>query len=150
MVHGLGACRLDMEKIKSQLRRYYDFRIKMYISTSNEARTEGNIDQMGTRLAAQIDYELGKYTDIPQICFLAHSMGGLIIRAALPRLKKYKDYFHSLITLSSPHLGFLYSNSTLIDAGLWFINTVKKCTSVQQMTMQDNPDLKETFLYKLS
>lgn len=35
MVHGLGACRLDMEKIKSELRRYFDFKVKMYISTSN-------------------------------------------------------------------------------------------------------------------
>lgn len=105
---------------------------------------------MGTRLAAEVDYELGKYIDIPQICFLGHSMGGLIIRTALPRLKKYKDNFHSLITLSSPHLGFLYSTSTLIDAGLWVINSMKKCTSILQMTMQDNPDLKETFLYKLS
>jgi hypothetical protein len=56
MVHGLGACRLDMEKIKSELRRYYDFRVKMYISTSNEARTEGDIEEMGTRLAAEVDY----------------------------------------------------------------------------------------------
>ena len=57
-------------------------------------------------------------------------MGGLIIRSALPRLEKYKDYFHSLITLSSPHLGFLYSESALVDAGLWFINKYKKCQSI--------------------
>lgn len=44
MVHGLGACRLDMEKIKVELRRYYDYKVKVYISTSNEARTEGDID----------------------------------------------------------------------------------------------------------
>jgi alpha-beta hydrolase superfamily lysophospholipase len=68
---------------------------------------------------------------------MGHSMGGLIIRSALPRLKKYKDHFHSFISLSSPHLGFLYSTSTLVDAGLWFINTMKKCTSIEQLTMQD-------------
>lgn len=39
MVHGLGACRLDMEKIKVELRRYYDYKVKLYISSSNEART---------------------------------------------------------------------------------------------------------------
>ena len=77
-------------------------------------------------------------------------MGGLIIRSALPRLQKYKSYFHAFITLSSPHLGFLYSTSSLVDAGLWFINTMKKCTSIEQLTMQDNEDLKETFLFKLT
>jgi hypothetical protein len=65
-------------------------------------------------------------------------MGGLIIRSALPRLEKYKRYFHSLITLSSPHLGYAYSTSKLVDAGLWMINQMKKCTSILQMTMNDN------------
>ncbi len=51
MVHGLGACRLDMEKIKVELRRYYDKRVRIYISTSNEGRTEGDIENMGMRLA---------------------------------------------------------------------------------------------------
>ena len=62
MVHGLGACRLDMEKMKSEIRRYYDSRVRVYISSSNEARTEGNIDDMGVRLAAEVDYELTKYS----------------------------------------------------------------------------------------
>jgi len=65
-------------------------------------------------------------------------MGGLIIRSALPRLEKYKDNFHTLITLSSPHLGYAYSTSKLVDAGLWMINTMKKCTSILQMTMYDS------------
>lgn len=77
-------------------------------------------------------------------------MGGLIIRSALPRLEKYKRYFHSLITLSSPHLGYSYSDSKLIDAGLWFMNAVKKCTSLIEMTMKDSEKLEETFLYRLS
>lgn len=90
------------------------------------------------RLASEIDYELCKYNQYPKICLVGHSMGGLIIRSALPRLEKYKKYFHSLITLSSPHLGYSYSDSKLIDAGLWFMNTVKKCTSLLEMTMNDN------------
>lgn len=93
---------------------------------------------MGQRLAHEVDYELSKYPDMPPICFLGHSMGGVIIRSALPRLEKYKQYFHSFITLSSPHLGYTYSSSTLIDAGLWIINQMKKCTSIEQLTMQDN------------
>lgn len=93
---------------------------------------------MGMRLAAEIDYELSKHAQIPRVCLLGHSMGGLIIRSALPRLEKYKQYFHSLITLSSPHLGYAYSASKLVDAGLWFLNAMKKCTSILQMTMQDH------------
>lgn len=65
-------------------------------------------------------------------------MGGVIIRTALPKLEKYKECFHSFISLSSPHLGYAYSNSTLIDAGLWFINNVNECMSILQLTMADN------------
>jgi triacylglycerol esterase/lipase EstA (alpha/beta hydrolase family) len=69
---------------------------------------------------------------------LGHSMGGIIIRCALPKLLKYKDHFYSFITLSSPHLGYIYSTSKLVDAGLWLMNTMKKCTSILQLTMQDS------------
>ncbi len=149
-MHGLGACRLDMEKLKVELKRYYDGRVRVYASSSNEGRTEGDIDSMGMRLAAEVDYELTKHVSIPRICMVGHSMGGLIIRAALPRLEKYKQHFHSFITLSSPHLGYAYSASKLVDAGLWLLNAMKKCTSILQMTMQDHEQPQETFLYKLA
>ena len=73
---------------------------------------------MGMRLASEVDYQLSKISPIPKICMVGHSMGGLIIRSALPRLEKYKKHFHSLITLSSPHLGYNYSSSKLVDVGL--------------------------------
>jgi len=44
-------------------------------------------------------------------------LGGLIIRAALPHLKEYKDNFHTFLSLSTPHLGLLYGESSLVDAG---------------------------------
>lgn len=46
-------------------------------------------------------------------------MGGLIIRASLKHLEEYKDKFFTFMTLSSPHLGFLYSNSKMVDAGIF-------------------------------
>ena len=42
------------------------------------------------------------------------------------------------MTFSSPHLGYAYSVSRIVDAGLWYMNTVKKCTSLMQMTMKDH------------
>lgn len=88
-------------------------------------------------------------------------MGGVIIRSALPRLEKYKKFFHSFVTLSSPHVGYYYSSSKLVDVGLWLINNWKKCQSILQLTMQDNNsnlsdgrnnkfNMEDTFLYKLS
>lgn len=77
-------------------------------------------------------------------------MGGVIIRGALPRLYRYSTLFHTLMTLSSPHVGYLYNSSTLIDAGLWIINNVQKCKSTQQLTMTDSQKLEDSFMYKLT
>ena len=122
---------------------------------------------MGVRLGHEVEQELaknyGKCEGIQnkslRISFIGHSMGGIIIRSALPRLEKYKHFFHSFVTLSSPHLGYCYSSSKLIDVGLWLINNWQKCESILQLTMSDVPknsnpkarfNMEDTFLYKLS
>lgn len=64
-------------------------------------------------------------------------MGGVIIRSALPRLEKYCKNFHSYVSLASPHVGYNYSSSKLVDVGLWLINNWKKCESILQLTMSD-------------
>lgn len=44
-----------------------------------------------------------------RLSFVGHSLGGLIIRAALPFLSFYEEFFANFITFSSPHIGFLFS-----------------------------------------
>lgn len=49
------------------------------------------------------DFELDK------LSFVGHSLGGLIIRASLPYLSKYKHTMYTYMSFSSPHLGYIYS-----------------------------------------
>lgn len=65
-----------------------------------------------------------------RLSFIGHSMGGLIVRAAIPELKQFEDKLYTYMSLSSPHLGYLYQSSTLIKAGLWILNTIHKCDSL--------------------
>lgn len=57
-------------------------------------------------------------------------MGGIIARAALPHLEKYKHQFGFFCSLSSPHLGYLNGVSGLIKVGLWAIRRWKKIESL--------------------
>ena len=57
---------------------------------------------------------------------------------------------HGFISLGSPHLGFLYNSSTLVDAGMWFLKNWNQSVSLKQLSMTDASDFKDTFLYKLS
>ena len=57
-----------------------------------------------------------------RISFLGHSLGGLIIRAALPHLEEYENKMYTFMTLSSPHLGYVYTKSKIIEAGIVLFN----------------------------
>lgn len=73
---------------------------------------------MGKKLSEEIQKFIAecKYPKFI-ISFIAHSLGGLIVRAALP----YLDYeFYTLMTLGSPHLGYITNDKPLIRFGMWF------------------------------
>lgn len=78
-------------------------------------------------------------------------MGGVIARATLKYLPKcYDNQYGFFCSLSSPHLGYLTGVDNIIKAGLWTISKFKPIQSLQQLTMDDNKDLRKTFLYNLS
>ncbi len=68
-------------------------------STYNENHTEGSIEQMGVNLAKEVrKYILewcfsrdGRTLHLSKLTFVGHSLGGLIIRSALPLLEEYKE-----------------------------------------------------------
>lgn len=77
-------------------------------------------------------------------------MGGVIVRAAVKYLERFWPYFHSYISLSSPHLGYLNNCSTIMEAGLWYLNNWEKCDSVRELMMIDQPDPTKSFLFRLA
>lgn len=64
-------------------------------------------------------------------------MGGIIARAAIPHLEKYKNQFGFFCSLSSPHLGYLNGVSGLIKVGLWAIKKFKYIESLAQLSMEE-------------
>lgn len=57
---------------------------------------------------------------LEKLSFIGHSLGGIIIRSSLPYLQDYKDKMYTFFSLSSPHLGYMYNSSKVIDAGKIF------------------------------
>lgn len=70
------------------------------------------------------------------LSFIAHSLGGLIVRSALPHLEVYRYNMKIFISLGSPHLGYLYHNSFLIKFGLSMYNKIKKSLSIRFLLME--------------
>ena len=94
----------------------------VHCSKANENNTLCSIKEMGENLAEEvIEYiEQWCYGSLDRLSFIGHSLGGIIIRAALPYLKDYKDKMYSYMSLSAPHLGFLYGTGFLIKTGNFF------------------------------
>ena len=60
------------------------------------------------------------------ISFIAHSLGGLIVRAALRGMEGWKGRMRNFVTLATPHLGHLLHNSNLNRFGMWALTKLKK------------------------
>ena len=79
---------------------------------------------MGERLAGEVINYIDEWCPrgkIEKLSFIGHSLGGIIIRAALPHLEKYKDKLNTYMSLSTPHLGCSYDTAFFVDKGLSFI-----------------------------
>lgn len=86
-----------------------------------------------------------------RISFVGHSLGNIIIRSALtkPSLAPLLPKLHTFVSLSGPHLGTLY-NTGIVNMGMWLMQKWKKSSSLLQLQLRDNQDLRKTFIYKLS
>lgn len=69
-----------------------------HASSVNEEFTDGNIEDMGKKLAIEVkkhitDWCFSKDAStllLDKLTFIGHSLGGIIIRSALPHLESYK------------------------------------------------------------
>ncbi len=89
-------------------------------SKINEDFTDYDIMDMGTRLASEVKSYILDWcpgNSLARISFIGHSLGGVIIRSALPHLHEFKEYMYTFFSLSSPHLGYMYNSNKMIDAG---------------------------------
>ena len=89
-----------------------------------------SIEELGHNLASEVISNIESCFEsvdsVEKISFVGHSLGGLIIRSALTFLMDLKDKFHTIMTLSSPHLGYMQGGSKLVSAGMWFLKKWKK------------------------
>ena len=123
----------------------------IYSSSSNEQHTDGNLREMGLRLANEVTSFVEKHSTsfyfIGKISFIAHSLGGLIVRSALPHLNKYKKSFNLFMTLSTPHIGI---TNRIIESGVLIMNLFKKSEVLEQLTLRDGFSLEDCELYRLA
>ncbi|XP_024864388.1 protein FAM135B isoform X2 [Kryptolebias marmoratus] len=153
-VHGLDGNSADLRLVKTFIELGLPgSRLDFLMSERNQADTFADFDTMTDRLLDEIIQHIQLYNlTIGRISFIGHSLGNVIIRSVLtrPRFRCYLPKLYTFLSLSGPHLGTLYNNSTLVSTGLWLMQKLKKSGSLLQLTFRDHVDPRKTFLYLLS
>ncbi|XP_075776194.1 protein FAM135B isoform X2 [Pelodiscus sinensis] len=153
-VHGLDGNSADLRLVKTFIELGLPGgKLDFLMSERNQSDTFADFDTMTDRLLDEIIQHIQLYNlSISRISFIGHSLGNVIIRSVLtrPRFRYYLNKLHTFLSLSGPHLGTLYNNSTLVSTGLWLMQKLKKSGSLLQLTFRDNADLRKCFLYQLS
>ena len=119
LVHGYRGHSSGMSMLKGYISMIYP-NTYVFSSKVNEKKPELSIKIQGKRLAKEIKFyiqSLKVSLDQLKISFIGHSMGGLVSRAAIPRLKKLKNCFFGFTSLSSPHIGVIYPDNLLLKIG---------------------------------
>lgn len=114
--------------------------------------TDGDITIMGFRLAEEIKSYIAKNVEEDEVIInmVGHSMGGVIARAALQHLDRFRQQMGFFFSLSSPHLGYLNGVDTMVKTGLWFMRKMNKLKSLDQLSLEDSKNISDSCLYKLS
>lgn len=86
-----------------------------------------------------------------RLSFVCHSLGGLIVRAALPLLEDLQDKMGTLATLMTPHMGIAdICHGKVTGFGAKIFSKISKHEALRQMMMSDAKEPKDRFIYKLS
>ncbi|KAL8167672.1 hypothetical protein V2J09_009171, partial [Rumex salicifolius] len=152
-VHGFQGHHLDLRLVRNQW-------LLIDPKAVNENKTSGDLREMGLRLAQEVISFLKKKMDKAsrsgsiksiKLSFVGHSIGNVIIRTALTEriMEPYLRFLHTYVFVSGPHLGYLYSSNSLFNSGLWILKKLKNTQCIHQLTLTDDPDLHDTFFYKL-
>lgn len=152
LVHGYQGNSLDMGLFKNYLQLAYPKTV-VFSSTANENFPDASIAEQAERFAFEVLSHIeqaGLENRLGKLSFLGHSMGGLVIRAALPYFERFSNQMHSYISLSTPHLGAAGKSNKLVGIGIWFLKKWNKSTSLRQLSMTDAPERSQAYLFELS
>ncbi|KAI6223626.1 DUF676 domain-containing protein [Aphelenchoides fujianensis] len=152
-VHGLEGTSEDLSAYRNCLRiALPETNFAFLLSEVNQNETWTDLQKMAENLLAEILRFIDRMPQKPhRISLIAHSLGGLIVRAmcGLEKMKPLFPLLWTFLSLNSPHLGLTYLQRTA-NFGISFLKWWKRSVCIEQLLLKDNIDIHETFLYKLS
>lgn len=150
-VHGYGGSDTDMRFLKNYTLTLFPELICL-MSNVNADSKESSISVLGKNLAIEIRDFLNScgVLTIDKISFVAHSLGGLVVRSSFLHLPDLSDRFYTFISLATPHIGFTNHHSKMAQAGFSIFKNFGKEKILNELDFSDTKDPRQSFLYKIA
>lgn len=144
--NGLGGSTHDTRVVRSHLKLHHPY-IFCYVTATNQGKaTEGDLIETGARVAAEVHEYLAQRlpeegVTIGRLSIIAFSLGGIVARLVLrhPLITPFLRHAHAFISIATPHMGLLYSQSHIFNAGIYLFRQWKGSVSLAQLALQDEP-----------
>jgi len=110
-------------------------------------------------LAVEVDNFIKENCDkvgsakLGRLSFVSHSLGGLIVRAALcaDLLQPYLPHCFLFLSLATPHCGYLgHGTNSVLNTGIWLLKKWSKSKCLSQLSLSDHLNPEKAFLFLLS
>ena len=151
LIHGDNGCHKDMKLY----RRFIGMILPNSLCLSAKSLKNYKnkcIIEMAKDLANEIIYTVKKQGNIGHISFIAHTLGGIVVRAALPFLESLKENMNTFLSLGTPHLGQgISSQKNILESSkIFFWGGLMTNKFEDQLQMKDTNNLRDSFLYQLA
>ena len=151
-VHGLQGNQFDLRLYRIYLEMALpQQRLMFLMSHANQQDTFTDFNTMTDRLQEEL-LEFLQDAPLPsKISFLAHSLGGIVVRSLItrPAVAHLISRLHLFVSFCTPHLG-TQSQTGVVSAGMWVVRKWYQSMSLLQLSLKDAPDVRDCFLYHLS
>ena len=152
--HGFQGNQYDLRYFRNRIGIGYP-RARLLCCSSVEDNTHRPIEEQGTLIAEEISRYISGMDDpssVRRIVFVGHSLGTLVIRAAIsmPCMEPYIDRLQSFISLGGTHLGYTFGNNNILSSAMWIYQRWTKSDSLSQLNLKDDGDPKKGYVYSLA
>ena len=154
-VHGFQGDALDLRVVKGYLHAAHPD-IHYLMSRSNVDYQYDGFEELGARLAEEVSSYLDsvhhEHLDSLSLSFVAHSVGCIVVRAALlqPPLQRFRPRLSAFVSLCGPHLGLARASNALLTSGMRVLQHVKQAKWIAQALLEDAGDPERGFLHRLA
>eukprot|EP01063_Lacrimia_lanifica_P022225 TRINITY_DN29887_c0_g1_i1.p2 TRINITY_DN29887_c0_g1~~TRINITY_DN29887_c0_g1_i1.p2 ORF type:complete len:917 (+),score=363.52 TRINITY_DN29887_c0_g1_i1:198-2948(+) len=150
-VHGWKGNSCDLAIFKNYLHLYIHNAspgTEFLCVRSMEDHPNKSIKELGGLVAAEVSGYIQEHQggQVARVSFVGHSMGCLVVRAALQAemFRPYLPHLHTFLSLTGPHLGVPVHERGAIGCAFGFISSVQRSQNIREMRL-DAP-----FLHSLS